>query len=298
MRTIGFIGLGAMGAPMARNVLDAGYDLNIYDKAGHGVRELVTAGAAERDSPAEVGRRSDVTIIMVPDDDAVHDVLHGEDGLLEGLSASDYVIQMSTISHEATVDAADAVRSVGGRPIDAPVSGTVGPAEDGTLTVLASGDDHALDTVEPVLEAIGNPIVRCGDVGAGTDMKLFVNLLLGDMMQAFSEALVFGRAHGLDMDDMLTVVEEGAVDSPMFRAKGKNIKEGDFKPAFPVEYMFKDLSLAVDAAAREKLPLPVTAAAREAVNHARALGHGDEDMAAVIKALEEIAGVSVRDREV
>ncbi len=297
MREIGFIGLGAMGAPMARNVLEADYHLNIYDRYGGRTAALTRAGASERDSPAEVASRSDVTCIMVPDGDAVLDVLHGDDGLLEGLSASEYVVQMSTISREATLEAADAVESVGGRFVDAPVSGTVGPAEDGTLTVLAAGDDYALDTVEPVLEAIGDPVVRCGDVGAGTDMKLFVNLLLGDMMQAFSEALVFGAAQDLDIDDMMTVVTAGAVDSPMFRAKAEKIRDGDFSSAFPVDYMFKDLSLAVDAAAREEVPMPVTAAAREAVNHARAMGYGEDDMAAAIRALEDIAGVSVRDRE-
>ena len=139
------------------------------------------------------------------------------------------------------------------------------------------------------------PVVHCGDVGQGTAMKLFVNLLLGDAMAAFAEALVFGRANGLDPDAMGTVVENGALSCPLFSIKGENIADGDFASRFPVDYQFKDLSLALDRAGEIGVPLSQTAAARESFNVARAREYGGEDMAAVIKPLEETVGVEVRD---
>lgn len=294
--TVGFVGLGAMGAPMARNVADAGYPLVVWNRT----RETADAFAEDvpadvASTPRELAERADVVITMVTDGDAVLEVLEGSDGVLAGLDDGDVVVEMSTVGPESTEMAAELVRAAGGRFVDSPVSGTVGPAESGTLTILAAGDDDDLDAVRPILEAMGEPIIECGDVGAGTDMKLFVNLLLGDAMQAFAEAMVFGKARGLDIDDMLDVVGSGGLDAPLFQAKGEMIRRGEFDPQFPVDLLFKDMSLALDAAGDSAVPMPATAAAREAVNGARAGGHGDEDMAAVVKFLEDATGVEVRD---
>ncbi|QGN06918.1 NAD(P)-dependent oxidoreductase [Halorhabdus sp. CBA1104] len=296
-QTVGVIGLGAMGAPMAQNVSDAGYPLCVYNRTRERTEPFADAGHDVADSPAEVAQRADVVIVMVTDDEALEAVLEGEDGVLDGLTDGTIVLQMSTVTPAATAAAAEAVHNVGGRYVDAPVSGTVGPAKKGTLTVLAAGPDTLIAEVEGILSAIGEPVVDCGAVGDGTRMKLFVNLLLGDMMSAFAEALAFGTAQGLAYDDMLTVVEAGAVDSPLFSIKGENIAADDFEPRFPIDLQFKDLRYAVDEANESGVPLPQTAAARETFSAASGMGHGGQDMAAVVKFFEQVAGVSIGDRD-
>jgi len=297
MHTVGFIGLGAMGAPMAENVNDAGYPLIVYNRTRSRTEPFAERGETVADYPREVAHASDVVIVMVTDDEALEAVLEGEEGVLAGLTDGTIVLQMSTVTPAATEAAAEAVRDAGGRYVDAPVSGTVGPAEEGTLTVLAAGPDDLLGEVEGILSAIGEPIVDCGAVGDGARMKLFVNLLLGDMMGAFAEAFAFGTSQGLDYENMLTVVEAGAVDSPLFSIKGENIADGDFEPRFPVDLQFKDLRYAVEEANDAGVPLPQTAAARETFSATSGMGHGDEDMAAVVKFFEQVAGLSVGDGE-
>lgn len=293
MQTIGFIGLGAMGAPMAWNLDDAGYDLVVYNRSDGPTEPFAEAGIDVANSPREVGQAADVVITMVTNDEALASVLDGSDGLLTGIGGSSTVIQMSTVTPDATAAAAQTVRAQNARFVDAPVSGTVGPAQEGALTVLAGGDDAVLDEVEAILAVMGEPVVRCGEAGDGARMKLFVNLLLGDMMSAYAEALTFGAAQGLDLDAMQQVVEAGAVDSPLFRIKGELIAERDFQPRFPVDLQFKDLRYANEVANDVGVQLPQTAAARESFSAASAMGHGEEDMTAVLKYLESVAGVTV-----
>ncbi|MFB6189035.1 MAG: NAD(P)-dependent oxidoreductase [Halapricum sp.] len=293
MQTIGFIGLGAMGAPMAWNLDEAGYELLVYNRSDSPTEPFAEAGIDVLESPREIGQQADVVITMVTDDDALAAVLDGEEGLLAGVDGNTTVIQMSTVTPDATLAAAQTVRAQNARFVDAPVSGTVGPAEEGTLTVLAGGEDDVLDDVEDILAAMGEPIVRCGDAGDGARAKLFVNLLLGDMMSAYAEALTFGTAQGLDFDTMRTVVEAGAVDSPLYRIKGAAIADRDFEPRFPVDLQFKDLRYANEVANEIGVQLPQTAAVRESFSAASAMGHGEEDMTAVLKYLESVAGVTV-----
>ncbi|MBX0323531.1 NAD(P)-dependent oxidoreductase [Halomicroarcula sp. F13] len=295
MTTVGFIGLGAMGTPMAWNLDDAGFDVVVYNRTTDGEQPFAEAGVSVADSPKHLTRRSDVVCLMVSDGDAVGEVLERDLGVLDGLDEATTVVQMSTIAYEETVAAAELVAAAGGRFVDAPVSGTVGPAREGTLVGLVGGDEAAVEAVRPVLEAMCDPVVHCGDVGQGTNMKLFVNLLLGNAMNAFAEALVFGRANGLDVADMRTVVENGGLHCPLFAGKGVAIADGDFEARFPVDYQYKDLSLALARAGDVGVPLSQTAAAREAFSAARARGYGDEDIAAVVKPLEEVADVRVRE---
>jgi 3-hydroxyisobutyrate dehydrogenase/2-hydroxy-3-oxopropionate reductase len=278
---------------MAWNLDEAGYELVVYNRSDGPTEPFADAGIEVADSPRDLGQRVDVVITMVTDDEALAAVLDGPEGLLAGINGTNTVIQMSTVTPDATAAAAETIRAQNSRFVDAPVSGTVGPAEDGTLTVLAGGADDVLDDVEEILAAMGEPIVRCGEVGDGARMKLFVNLLLGDMMSAYAEALTFGAAQGLDLDAMQQVVEAGAVDSPLFRIKGELIGERDFEPRFPVDLQFKDLRYANEVANEVGLTLPQTAAARESFSAASAMGHGDEDMTAVLKYLESVAGVTV-----
>jgi len=198
------------------------------------------------------------------------------------------VINMSTVSPDATLAAAERVRAAGGRFVDAPVSGTVKPAQDGTLVVLAGGEDADLDAAEPLLQTMGKAVVRCGAIGQATRMKLVLNLMLGGMMQCLAEGLSLADSQGIDGKAVLQALAGGPMGAGLYQMKGDMMLDGQFAKQFPVDLMFKDLNLVLDTAGQAQLPLPMTAAVRESFNAARGLGYGDEDMAAVVKVLREL----------
>jgi 3-hydroxyisobutyrate dehydrogenase/2-hydroxy-3-oxopropionate reductase len=231
---------------------------------------------------------------MVFGPEALHDVLQGDYGLCERLKPGCTVINMSTVSREATLATADAVEACGAVFIDAPVAGSKKPAEDGALTILAGGDKAVIDRMTPLLNTMGRIVIYCGPAGQGTAMKLFINLFLGTLMQSLAEGLCMGAKLGLGISDMLSVIENSAVACPLFKVKGAAIAGGDFSKNFSVDLIYKDLNLLLEAADTLGVPLPVASAAREAFSGARALGCGDEDMAAVIKVIEAVTGARVR----
>jgi len=294
---VGLVGLGAMGTPMAWNLHDAELLAAVYNRTETKTLPFADRDVAVPDTPADLARRVEVIVTMLTDDDALWDVIEGPDGVAAGLVNDTIVINTSTVSVDAAERAARIVGEAGGRYVDAPVSGTIRPAEEGTLTVLAGADPDLLDEVEPILEVLGNPIFHCGPVGTGTKTKLFTNLLLGNLMQAFSEALVFGEKHGLSVDHMQDVIDDSPVGAALFDYKMPVVKDRDFEPQFPVRLLLKDLNLIMEAAEDRGIYLPQTAATREAVNGAQAMGHGDEDMAAIIKLLESVAGTTVGTNE-
>ena len=293
MEHVGFIGLGAMGTPMALNIKKAGYGLSVWNRTPAKAKPFRNPGITVCASPAEAAAGCDALVIMVFGPEALHEVLHGGQGLCAGLRPGCTVINMSTVSREATLAAAAAVEACGGVFVDAPVAGSKKPAEDGALTILAGGDRAAVDRVTPLLKTMGRVVIYCGPVGQGTAMKLFINLFLGTLMQSLAEGLCIGRKMGLDIPDMLAVIENSAVSCPLFKVKGAAIGNGDFSKNFSVDLICKDLTLLLEAADRLGVPLALTTAAREAFSEARAMGCGDEDMAAVIKVLESVTGVQV-----
>lgn len=287
----GFIGLGAMGTPMAHNLREAGYLRGVYNRTKAKTEPFAERAVSVYDSPKDLAAAADVVAIIVTDDAALSDVLQGDEGVLAGLQGGSVVINMSTVSHGATMRAARAVGERGGRFLDVPVSGTVGPAEQGTLTILAAGDKDLVDEATPVLKAMGEPIVYCGEVGQGTRTKLFINLMLGGLMQTFAEALAFGKKQGLGLEPMLDVVTSGPLAAPLFKLKGEMLKSRDFTKQFPVALLLKDMDLVLQEGREQGVYLPVSAAAREAVSGTQALGYGDEDMMALVKFTEKIAGL-------
>lgn len=297
MTIVGVIGLGAMGTPMAWTVEQSAFDLAVYNRTTERTVEFAEAGVKVTDSPRHLTELADAVIIMVSDGEAVEEVLERRLGILAGIDGDTTVIQMSTISAAETVAAAESIREAGGKFVDAPVFGTVGPAAKGTLTVLASGDREVVDEVWELFEVLGETVIYAGETGQGTTLKLAVNLLLGNMMNALAETLAFGAVHDLSPRDVLDALEAGPVDAPLFRAKGETILARNFAPHFPVEKQHKDLTLAVEAGSEAGLPLPQTAAARESFTAALARGDGDSDMSAVVRHLEETAGVELRDEE-
>jgi len=292
MKKIGFIGLGAMGSGMARNIAKGGYTLAVYNRSSAPADTFRAEGIAVHPSPAALAADSDAVVVMVTDPAALADVLAGDQGLLAGLRAkaghSVMVINMSTVSPEATLAAARDVSDAGGRFVDAPVSGTVKPAEDGTLVVLAGGDGGDIDAVEPLLKTMGKAVIRCGAVGQATRMKLVLNLMLAGMMQSLAEGLSLAESQGLDGAAVLEAISGGPLAAGLYAMKGGMMLDNQFNKQFPVDLLFKDLNLVLDAAGKAHLPLPMTAAIRETFSAARGLGYGDEDMAAVIKVLRRL----------
>lgn len=291
---VGFIGLGAMGTAMAWNIHRAGFPLRVFNRTAERTQAFGDAGIPAYSAPALLGGDSDLVVIMVSDDAALEAVLSGDSGLLAGLGRGQMLINMATVSPEATQEAAQQVHAMGARFVDAPVSGTVKPAEEGTLVVLAGALESDLDRARPVLEAMAKTVLHCGDVGQGTRMKLVINLMLGNLMQALAEGLSLGRALELNPERVLEAIGSGPLAAPLFQGKGANILAGDFTSQFPVDLLSKDLGLVSQAARQVRLPLPQTAATGEMVNAARGLGLGEEDMAALIKVLERLSPTQVR----
>jgi len=294
-KKVGFIGLGTMGAPMARNIKKAGYDLRVYNRSVEKTKPFHDENIPVHQTAKELAADSEIIILMVTGPTAVKDLLLQEDGVLNGMEPGTIVINMSTISNEATLGAADLVESHDGLFLDVPVSGTKKPAEDGTLVILAGGEESLVQEMTPLLNTMGKEVIYCGKTGQATNMKLMINLLLGSMMQGFAEALTFGKKVGLNIDNMLKTIESGGLHAPFYSAKGAAIRSDNFTKNFPVDLMLKDLNLVLDAGGKNGVALPQSASTREMFTAADAMGYGDEDMAAVIKVLEKITGIEVRD---
>ena len=291
-KRVGFIGLGTMGKPMAMNIQKAGYSLHVYNRSREKTKPFQDLDVPVHETPKKLAENSEVIIVMVTGPEAVKKVVLAENGIVEGLQPGTIVMNMSTVSHQTTMGAADIIESAEGKFLDVPVSGTKKPAEDGTLVILAGGEEQLIQEVTPLLNTMGKQIIHCGDVGQATNMKLMINLLLGSMMQGFSEALTFGGKVGLDFDKMMDTIDAGGLSSLFYNAKGNLIKEGDYTKNFAAELLHKDLSLVLEEAGEHGVSLPQTAAAREVLNSAKAFGFGDEDMAAVYKTMKKLANLS------
>ncbi|MEF8785144.1 MAG: NAD(P)-dependent oxidoreductase [Haloarculaceae archaeon] len=291
MEQIGFIGLGAMGEPMAWNVADE-FDLGVYNRTASRMDPFADAGVRTYDSPAALAADSEAIVTMLTGPEALRAVILGEDGVLAGLREGTVVIDTSTVSQGATEEVAAAVREAGGAYVDAPVLGTIGPAESGDLLVLAGADEDIFAETKSLLSVFGE-VRHIGGVGDGTSMKLTTNLMLGVLMEGFAEALAFADGQGLPLEEVLDVIQGGVLGAPLYDYKGPVVRERDFTPQFPVDLLFKDLNLVLDAAGETEVPLPATAATREAANATRALGHGEEDMMALLKHLEAVTGRTV-----
>lgn len=283
---VGFIGLGAMGAPMARNLHLANYSLSVWNRSKQRSAAFADDGIPVADSPRQLAAGCDAIVIMVSDPAALEAVLHGDSGLLAGLRPETLVINMSTVSHAATITARDAIQARGGRFVDAPVSGTVKPAEDGTLVILAGADADDLASAQPLLDAMGKKTVLCGEVGQGTRMKLVINLMLGGMMELLAEGLSLGRRGRLDPELVLDAIANGPLGAPLYGMKGRMMLDGKFDKQFPIDLLFKDMNLVLEEAGLQQVPIHSGAAVRERLSEARAAGLGDLDMAALYKAMD------------
>ncbi|MBO8129473.1 MAG: NAD(P)-dependent oxidoreductase [Peptococcaceae bacterium] len=283
---IGFIGLGRMGVPMATNLAKAGYALTVYNRTPK-TTPLDELGATWAGSPAEVASRTDIVITMLSDSAAVEKVILGPGGVLEGAAGSKVIIDMSTIAPKVARHIAREAASKGVHTLDAPVAGSVKPAQEGTLVILVGGPRDIFDRCLPVLQVMGKKVVHMGDHGQGLVAKLAINVLLGLTTQALAESVNFARRAGLDIDTFLDALASSAVgSSPYINYKIPLLKERNYPTAFSLDHMHKDLGLALEEAHTLMAPMPAAASSFETFSLARAQGLGGQDLMAVIKALE------------
>ena len=292
---VGFIGIGVMGKPMAKNILGAGYSLFINDVNEAAVQELVAEGAKRGQSPRELAQEVDVVITMLPNGAIVEQVLLGEQGIFAGAKSGFTIIDMSSVAPTFTQKVAKLAFEQQINYIDAPVSGGVKGAIEGNLTIMVGGEKELVEQYHSLLEVMGKKIYHVGKVGAGDAVKIVNNLLLGVNMAAVAEAFVLGTKLGLDPKVLLEIISASSGNSYALTAKMPNfVFKGQFKAGFAIDLQYKDLELAIQTAKEAKVPMILTNVAQQVFEQARAAGLGREDISAVIKPLEDLLNIKVR----
>jgi 3-hydroxyisobutyrate dehydrogenase len=291
---IGFIGLGIMGKPMARNLLKAGYPLTVWNRSQPSMDELARDGASSGSSPEDVARQSDVVITMVTDSPDVEKVAIGPRGIIEGARPGLVHIDMSTISPAVTRHIAARLAEKGIEMLDAPVSGGDTGAQAGTLSIMVGGKEEVFGRCRPIFEVLGRTIVHCGPSGAGQTVKLCNQIVVALNNLAMCEALLFATKAGVDTRRMLEAVGAGAASSWALLNLAPRILARDFRPGFKVAHQQKDLRLALETAEQQAIPLPGTSLVHQLFAAVEAEGLGAEGTQALVKALEKLAGAEVR----
>lgn len=291
-QTIGFIGLGIMGRPIARNLIKAGYPLVVHNRSRAAVEELVGAGAKAVASPREVAGHCDVLITMLPNSPDVEQVALGKDGIVEGARRGLIFVDMSTISPIVSQKVGKALEPKGVQMLDAPVSGGEKGAIEGTLSIMVGGDKSVFDQVLPIFQAMGKTITHLGPLGFGGFTKLANQIIVAVNLTALGEALTLARKAGLDRELTLKALAGGLAGSRCLDQKAPNYIQGSYKPGFKVDLHYKDLGLIMEAARALGVPLPATAVVQELFNALRVRGRGQLDHSAVITLLEDLAGAS------
>jgi 2-hydroxy-3-oxopropionate reductase len=291
--TVGFIGLGVMGRPMARNLLKRNISLVVHSRSQGPVDEIVAAGAIRGESPADVARRTTTVITMLPDGPDVAKVLEGPGGVFEGLQSGSVLVDMSTIAPETARRLAAAAKSRGASMLDAPVSGGEIGAIDGTLSIMVGGDAAALERVRPTLEAMGNPerIIHIGASGAGQICKACNQLVIGGTLAAVGEAFALAHKSGVDPSKVRAALLGGFAASRVLEVHGERLIKGNFKPGFPVRLYRKDLRIVLDAVNEARSPAPVTAIVQQLLSALLAQGKDDLDYSALATVPLELAQV-------
>ena len=284
---VAFLGLGIMGRPQAANIARAGFDLTVWNRTRSRAEEFAGEfGAHVAHSPRAAAENADVTITMVPDTAEVENVLFGTDGAAEGLREGTLAIDMSTIAPSASVSIGERLRADGVGFLDAPVSGSRPKAEDGTLTIMVGGDAEDFQRAQPVLNAMGQLIVHVGPQGHGSVVKLINNTLAAINAAALAEALTLARKERVDTDALRRVVAASSGASTMLALKAEPMLEHDFAPLFKLEHMLKDVRHYLETARREGVQTDLGQVAERLYAEADRGGHGGDDFAAVISAVE------------
>src|SRR5690606_123880 len=286
METIGFIGLGIMGAPMAGHLLEAGYDVVTTDHRSSPPADLVARGLKAVTGSDAVARTADIIITMVPDTPQVEEVLFGHNGVASGLSEGKLVIDMSSISPIETKEFARKINELGGEYLDAPVSGGEVGAKAASLTIMVGGPESAFNTVKPLFDLMGKNITLVGGNGDGQTCKVANQIIVALNIEAVGEALLFASKMGADPGKVRQALMGGFAASRILEVHGERMIKRTFNPGFRIELHQKDLNLALQNAKAVGLSLPNTATAQELFNTCAAHGGKDWDHSALVRALE------------
>jgi 2-hydroxy-3-oxopropionate reductase len=292
-QTIGFIGLGVMGRPMARNLLKKGFPVVVHNRSRAPIDEIVAQGAEGSDSPADVARRATRIITMLPDGPDVAVVLQGHNGVFSAIQRETIVIDTSSISPAIARHLAKRAQEHGATMLDAPVSGGEIGAINATLSIMVGGDQAAFTEVKPILDAMGNPdrIIRVGDSGAGQICKVCNQMVIGGTLAAVSEAFALARKAGVDAAKVREALLGGFAASRVLEVHGERILAGNYKPGFRTRLYAKDLRIASQTLEEHQVAAPVAAVVHQLVSALMAAGKGEEDYAALGTVLFELAGL-------
>jgi len=291
---VGFIGLGIMGKPMARNLIKAGHELVVYDMVAAAISDLVAAGAEAATSCREVAERADLVITMLPNSPHVKSAVLGTDGVIEGARNGSVLIDMSSIAPLVSQEVAKALSVKGVEMLDAPVSGGEPKAIDGTLAIMVGGRKEIFEKYRDLLLTMGGSAVLCGEIGAGNVTKLANQIIVGLNIAAMSEALVLATKAGVDPEKVFDAIKGGLAGSTVLNAKAPMVLEGNYKPGFRIELHIKDLQNALDTAHEIGVPVPLTAGMMEIMQALKVDGKARDDHGGVIQYYEKLAGARVR----
>ena len=292
---IGFVGLGIMGKPMAKNLIDAGYSLTVFDLNQAAVDELVSFGAKKANSGREISESSSYIITMVPDSADSEKAILGNNGILEGTSAGKTIIDMSSIAPGMSQKIAVMCENNGVNFIDAPVSGGEPKAIDGSLAIMVGGKQNIFEECKPILEILGGSVVLCGDYGAGNTTKLANQIIVAANIEAVAEALVLAKKAGLDPSVVFDAIKGGLAGSTVLNAKAPMMIKGDFNPGFRIKLHQKDLHNALLTGKDLGVPLPVTSLVQQMIGSLMNKGKGELDHSAIANFLEDMAQIDIKD---
>ena len=290
-QTVGMIGLGIMGRPMAKNLIKAGFPVIVHSRSQGPVDELVGAGAKRGSSPKDVAAQVEVLITMLPNSPEVEEVALGTDGIIEGARKGLLFLDMSTISPLVSQKVGKALTAKGVRVLDAPVSGGEKGAIDAALSIMVGGEKPDFDAALPIFQTLGKTITHLGPLGAGGFTKLANQIIVAVNLTALGEALTLAKKAGLDRELTLKALGGGLAGSKCLEQKTPNYVAGTYKPGFKIDLHFKDLGLIMESGRALGVPLPCTAIVQELFNALRVKGKGGLDHSGVITLLEELAGL-------
>jgi 3-hydroxyisobutyrate dehydrogenase len=290
---VGFLGLGIMGQGMARNLLKANFEVSVWNRTPERMEPLIEAGAKRTNSPQDLASQCDVVITCVSDTPDVKEVVLGERGVIHGAKSGALVVDMSTISPQATREVAAKLEEKGVHMLDAPISGGSEGAAKGTLTIMIGGEEEQVKRAMPYFEAMGKTITHVGGHGAGQMVKLVNQILVVVNMLAVGEALLFGQAGGLDLQKTLEAVTQGAAGSWMLSNRGPQVLDRDWRPGFTIDLQQKDLRLVLEAADQMGVPLMATNMVFNLYRTLQREGLGAEGNHALVKALERLSGIEI-----
>ncbi len=296
MKKIGFIGLGIMGKPMAKNLLKAGYSLVVFDIIDDAVTELTGLGAEKGTSPKDVASRSEIICTMLPNSPHVKEVILGSNGVIDGIKSGSIVVDMSSIAPLVSQEVSAELAKKNVSMLDAPVSGGEPKAIDGTLAFMVGGSEDSFTEVKDILDIMGGSVTLVGDIGSGNTTKLANQIIVALNIAAMSEAMVLAGKAGVDPEKVFNAIRGGLAGSTVLEAKMPLVLKGNFKPGFRIELHIKDLSNALDTAHEIGVPVPLTSQVMEIMQALKVDGKAKDDHGGIVQFYEKLAKTEVRGK--